>query len=187
MSGPADLAGGVGPAAVRPGSGGGPVLVAFAGLPGVGKSTLAVRVGAALRAPVLPVDPVERALGHYGLVGDVPGMAAYGAVAGLAEVQLGLGLSVVIDAVNPVASARGLWHDLAERSGVPLRVIEVHCGDEAEHRRRVEARPAGGQAPATWEQTLVRRAEYEPLIGPRLVVDTAVAGDPLPGILAYLT
>ena len=90
-------AGGVDPE-VRPGSGG-PVLVAFAGLPGVGKTTLAARVGAALRAPVLPVDPVERALHRYGLTGDVPGMAAYGAVAGLAEVQLGLGLSVVVDAM----------------------------------------------------------------------------------------
>ncbi|MGY0006089.1 AAA family ATPase [Micromonospora sp. I033] len=169
------------PTAVRPGPGD-PVLVAFAGLPGVGKSTLARRVGAALRAPVLPVDPVERALGRYGLVGDVPGMAAYGAVAGLAEVQLGLGLSVVVDAVNPVAGARGLWHDLAERAGVPLRVVEVHCGDEAEHRRRVEA----DENLPGWEETLLRRAEYEPLIGPRLVVDTAVDTDPLPGILAYL-
>ncbi|WP_431878826.1 AAA family ATPase [Micromonospora marina] len=182
MTGPAVPAGGVDPE-VRPGSGG-PVLVAFAGLPGVGKTTLAARVGAALRAPVLPVDPVERALLRYGLTGDVPGMAAYGAVAGLAEVQLGLGLSVVVDAVNPVASARGLWHDVAERAGVPLRVIEVHCGDEEEHRRRVEARPP--EEHGTWEQTLRRRAEYEPLIGPRLVVDTAVAADPLPGILAYL-
>ncbi|WP_307812745.1 AAA family ATPase [Micromonospora coerulea] len=166
----------------------GPVLVVFAGLPGVGKSTLALRVGAALRAPVLPVDPVERALGRYGLVGDVPGMAAYGALAGLAEVQLDLGLSVVIDAVNPVASARGLWHDLAERAGVPLRVIEVHCGDEAEHRRRVEARQPAEPDPhvPTWEQTLLRRAEYEPIIGPRLVVDTALATDPLPPILSYL-
>lgn len=176
--------GGVDPGAVRPGAGG-PVLVAFAGLPGVGKTTLAVRVGAALHAPVLPVDPVERALHRYGLVGDVPELAAYGAVAGLAEVQLGLGLSVVVDAVNPVASARGLWHDLAERAGVPLRVVEVHCGDEAEHRRRVEARLPAEHLP-TWEQTLVRRAEYEPLIGPRLVVDTAVDTDPLPGVLAYL-
>jgi predicted kinase len=174
----------VDPGAVPPGAGG-PLLVAFAGLPGVGKSTLAVRVGAALRAPVLPVDPVERALAGYGLVGDVPGMAAYGAVAGLAEVQLRLGLSVVVDAVNPVASARGLWHELAERAGVPLRMIEVHCGDEAEHRRRVEARLADGRHP-TWEQTLLRRAGYEPIIGPRLVVDTAVDADPLPGILAYL-
>ena len=73
---------------------------------------------------------------------------------------------------------------MAERAGVPLRVIEVHCGDEEEHRRRVEARPP--EEHGTWEQTLRRRAEYEPLIGPRLVVDTAVAADPLPGILAYL-
>ncbi|WBB75232.1 ATP-binding protein [Micromonospora sp. WMMD1128] len=165
----------------------GPVLVVFAGLPGVGKSTLAAQVGVALRAPVLPVDPVERALARHGPVGDGLGMAAYDAVAGLAEVQLGLGLSVVIDAVNPVAGARGLWHDLAERAGVPLRLIEVHCGDEAEHRRRIEARPPAEHGTVTWEQTLVRRAEYEPLIGPRLVVDTAVATDPLPGILAYLT
>ncbi|MCT2276612.1 AAA family ATPase [Micromonospora chalcea] len=183
MTGAAVPGGGVDPEAVRPGSGG-PVLVAFAGLPGVGKTTLAARVGVALRAPVLPVDPVERALHRYGLTGDVPGMAAYGAVAGLAEVQLGLGLSVVVDAVNPVASARGLWHDVAERAGVPLRVIEVHCGDEEEHRRRVDARPPED---GTWELTLRRRAEYEPLIGPRLVVDTAVAADPLPGILAYLS
>lgn len=180
-------AGGVDPGAARPGVGG-PVLVAFAGLPGVGKTTLARRVGAALHAPVLPVDPVERALHRYGLVGDVPGMAGYGAVARLAEVQLALGLSVVVDAVNPVAGARGLWHDLAERAGVPLRVIEVHCGDEAEHRRRVEARLPAEPDPLlpTWEQTLVRRAEYEPIIGPRLLVDTAVGPDPLPGILTYL-
>ncbi|SBT45026.1 AAA family ATPase [Micromonospora auratinigra] len=179
--------GGADPGAPRPAAGG-PVLVAFAGLPGVGKTTLAVRVGAALRAPVLPVDPVERALHRYGLVGDVPGMAAYGAVAGLAEVQLGLGLSVVVDAVNPVAAARGLWHDLAERAGVPLRVVEVHCGDEAEHRRRVESRLPAEPDPLapTWDQVLLRRAGYEPLIGPRLVVDTTVDVDPLPGILAYL-
>ena len=165
-----------------------PVLIAFAGLPGVGKSTLAGRVGAALGAPVLPVVPVERALARHGLVGHSAWSASYAALAELAEVQLGLGLSVVVDAVNPVASARGRWHDLAERAGVPLRVIEVHCGDTAEHRRRVEARLPAEPDPLTptWEQTLVRRAEYEPIIGPRLVVDTAIDVDPLPAILRYL-
>ncbi|MFJ6196268.1 AAA family ATPase [Micromonospora sp. NPDC092111] len=165
------------------------LLVVFAGLPGVGKSTLAGRVGTALGAPVLAVDPVERALARQGLVGVGPGLAAYEAVAGLAEVQLALGLSVVVDAVNPVAGARGLWRDLADRAGVPLRLVEVHCGDEAEHRRRVEARGAAAPDPLTltWEQTLVRRAEYEPLIGARLVVDTAVAVDPLPALLGYLS
>ncbi|MEV4759181.1 ATP-binding protein [Micromonospora sp. NPDC049559] len=165
-----------------------PVLVVFAGLPGVGKSTLAVRLGVALTAPVLPVDPVERALARQGITGPAAGLAAYGSLAGLAEVQLDLGLSVIVDAVNPVASARALWEDLAARARVPLRVVEVWCGDEVEHRRRIERRWDAGADPLVpdWAQTLARRAEYEPFVGPRLVVDTATAADPLPSILAYL-
>lgn len=164
------------------------VLVVFAGLPGVGKSTLAARVGAALGAPVLPVDPIEWALHDHGVFGDRAGLIAYDSVARLAEVQLGAGFSMIIDAVNPVSSARGRWRDLAERLGVPLRVVEVGCGDEAEHRRRVEARLADDAVPRypNWEQTLTRRAEYEPYLGPRLVVDTAIDADPLPALLTYL-
>ncbi|MEU7977548.1 ATP-binding protein [Micromonospora sp. NPDC049081] len=163
------------------------LLVVFAGLPGVGKSTIARQVGVALGAPVLPVDPIERALARHGLTGPGTGLAGYDALAGLAEVQLGLGTGVVVDAANPVAGARGLWLDLAARSGVPLRLIEVHCGDEAELRRRVDARHAADPHAPTWEQTRQRGAEYEPLIGPRLVVDTAIAIDPLPALLRYLT
>lgn len=166
-----------------------PILVVFAGLPGVGKSTLAARVGVALSAPVLPVDPIERALAEHGVFGDTAGLISYGSIARLAEVQLGNGLPAIVDAVNPVASARGIWRELAERAGVPLRVVEVCCGDEAEHRRRVEQHRAEvpGPTTATWEQTLISRAEYQPYLGPRLVVDTSVGdADPLPGVLSYL-
>jgi predicted kinase len=137
---------------------------------------------------VLTVDPIERILSRHGVSGELAGIVSYGSLAALAEVQLGIGLPVIIDAVNPVASARRLWSGLAERTGVPLRVVELWCGDEAEHRRRVEQRQAeeAGRGIPTWEQTLVRRAEYEPYVGPRLVVDTAVPGDPLPGVLSYL-
>lgn len=164
------------------------ILVVFAGLPGVGKSTLAARVGGALAAPVLPVEPIARTLAEHGVFGDTASHISYGSVARLAEVQLGNGLPVIVDAVNPIASARGLWRDVAEQAGVPLRVIEVCCGDEEEHRRRVERRraeQAGSTAP-TWEQTVVRRAEYQPYLGPRLVVDTSIDADPLSGVLAYL-
>jgi predicted kinase len=165
-----------------------PKLVVFAGLPGVGKSTLATRVGAALRAPVLTVDHVDRVLTAYGVVEPRPGFTAYGVVARLAEAQLALGLLTVVDAVNPVASARGVWRDLADRTGAPLRVVEVWCSDLAEHRRRVEARfdadPAGGWP--TWEQTEARRAEYEPYIGRRVVVDTSMPGDKVPPILTWI-
>ena len=85
------------------------------------------------------------------------------------------------------AGARELWVDLADAAGVPLRVVEVVL------RRRGRA-PPPGRGPArrrpatrpTWEQVRRRGAEYEPLIGPRLVVDTTIAIDPLPAILRYL-
>lgn len=157
------------------------MLIVFAGLPGVGKSTLARRVGAALPAPVLPVDPIEQVYGDAG-------PEAYRAVALLAELQLDLGLPVVVDAVNPVLEARELWHDLADRAKVPLRVVEVWCADEAEHRRRIEARQATDPAYAhvDWIRVLQRRAEYQPYVGRRVVVDTTVPGDPLPSLLDYL-
>ncbi|HEX5204463.1 AAA family ATPase [Paractinoplanes rhizophilus] len=180
------------------------VLAVFAGLPGVGKSTLAARVAAELPATVLAVDTVDFTLQRYEVTEPRPGYAAYGVVAALAEVQLTIGHHVIIDAVNPVKAARQLWVDLAERLGVPLRVVEVVCGDDAEHRRRVEARyatrdheahptapPAAqnrtkGDIP-DWVRVLERQKEYEPYLGPRLVVDTFLAKEPVGPVVEYLS
>jgi len=82
------------------------VLAVFAGLPGVGKSTLAAQVAAELPATVLAVDTVDFTLQRYDVTEPRPGFAAYGVVAALAEVQLGIGHNVIIDAVNPVRAAR---------------------------------------------------------------------------------
>jgi predicted kinase len=180
------------------------MLAVFAGLPGVGKSSLAARVAAELPAAVLPVDTVDFTLRRYEVGEPRPGYAAYGVVAALAEVQLRIGHHVIIDAVNPVKAARQLWVELAEKMRVPLRVVEVVCGDDAEHRRRVEARYAARDhdarptAPPTtlnrtedaipdWVRVLERQAEYEPYLGPRLVVDTFLATEPVPSVLAYLS
>jgi predicted kinase len=141
-------------------------LAVFAGLPGVGKSTLAQQVGAALPAAVLAVDTVDFTL------------ATYREVAALAETQLRMGHHVIIDAVNPVKAARQIWVELAESLDVPLRVVEVVCGDDAEHRRRIATRP---------ERARERQGEYEPFIGPRLVVDTSLAREPVGPVVDYLT
>lgn len=179
-------------------------LAVFAGLPGVGKSTLAEQVGAALPAAVLAVDTVDFTLQAYDVTEPRPGYAAYGVVAALAETQLRMGHHVIIDAVNPVKAARQVWVELAERLSIPLRVVEVVCGDDAEHRRRVEARFAARThdghptaPPAAhkrskdfvpdWVRVLERQTEYEPYLGPRLVVDTFLAQDPVGPIVDYLT
>ena len=164
------------------------MLAVFAGLPGVGKSTLAARVATELPACVLAVDTVDFTLQRYEVSEPRPGYAAYGVVAALAEVQLGNGQHVIIDAVNPVKAARQLWIELAERAGVPLRVVEVVCGDDAEHRRRVEKRYAARDHDGIpdWVRVLERQAEYEPYLGARLVVDTHLAVDPVGPVLDYL-
>jgi predicted kinase len=165
------------------------VLAVFAGLPGVGKSTLAARVATELPAVLLAVDTVDFTLRRYEVAEPRPGYAAYGVVAALAELQLRVGHHVIIDAVNPVEAARRLWVELAERLGVPLRVVEVVCGDDAEHRRRVEARYAerDDDGIPDWVRVLERRAEYEPYRGPRLVVDTHLATAPVAPVVAYLS
>ncbi|WIM98039.1 ATP-binding protein [Actinoplanes oblitus] len=164
------------------------VLAVFAGLPGVGKSTLAAAVATELPAAVLAVDTVDFALQRYAVHESRPGYAAYGVVAALAEEQLRIGHHVIIDAVSPVKAARDLWVDLAERMAVPLRVVEVLCGDDAEHRRRVESRYAARDHDGVpdWVRVLERQSEYEPYLGPRLVVDTHLAKDPVPQVVSYL-
>lgn len=165
------------------------VLAVFAGLPGVGKSTLAARVAARLPATVLAVDIVDFTLRRYEVHETRPGFAAYGVVAALAELQLEIGHHVIIDAVNPVKAARQLWVDLAERRQVPLRVVEVVCGDAAEHRRRVEARYEARDHDGVpdWVRVLERQQEYEPYPGPRLVVDTYLAEEPVGPVVDYLS
>ncbi|MGZ8697539.1 MAG: AAA family ATPase [Gaiellaceae bacterium] len=90
----------------------------------------------------------------------------------MAESSLVVGARVIVDAVNPVEAARQPWRDLAARTSTRLRVIEVVCSEQIEHRRRVETRHAdleGSEMP-TWAELTAR--EYEPWREPRLVVDT---------------
>jgi predicted kinase len=156
------------------------MLIAFCGLPGAGKSTLARALGRSLRSPVLSVDPIEAALWRAGIDHDQPtGLAAYVVAETLAEQQLELGLTVVIDAANYVELGRQMWRDLAARQRVKLRWIEVVCTIEAVHRVRIEARGVNipGFYAVSWADVLRRRTETDPWADDRLVLDTAVADD----------
>jgi predicted kinase len=87
-----------------------PVLIALAGLQGVGKSTFARMLGRSLRAPVVSVDPIEAALFRAGIDRSQPtGLAAYVVAAALAERQLELGLTTIIDASNYMEQGRQMW------------------------------------------------------------------------------
>jgi predicted kinase len=144
-----------------------PRLIVFAGLPGVGKSTLARALTARLRAVYLRVDTIEQALTDFG-AGEV-GAAGYAIGYALAAENLRLGQTVVADAVNPIQA----WREVAAKAAVPLIEVEVVCGDADEHRRRVETRPGDipGLALPRWDQVVTRH--YEAWDRPVLRLDTA--------------
>jgi len=150
-------------------------LIVTAGLPGSGKSAVAEGLGRALRAPVVSVDPIEAAMWRSGIAKATTGIAAYVIAEAVAEENLKLGASVIVDAVNPVEIARAAWVRLAARQGALLTFVECRCSDPAVHRQRIDnrIRRIDGMPEITWERVEERRAEYEPWSMDRIVLDTA--------------
>ena len=150
-----------------------PVLIVFAGLPGVGKTTLARAVAERLGATYLRVDTIEQALRDGGTLPG--GVVAEGYVVAyrVAADNLALGRSVVADLVNPLTLTRDAWRDVAATAGARLVDVEVVCSDPLEHRRRVEQRDGDipGLVLPTWDA--VRAREYDAWDRPRVVIDTA--------------
>jgi predicted kinase len=125
------------------------MLIVVAGLPGSGKSTMAVDLGRALNCAVLGVDQAEAAMWRAGVSQSAPTHhAAYLVVAALAAEQLALGHDVIVDAVNGPEPARA--QDRIERRS-----------------RNIEGFPE-----PTWEGVLRRRAEFPPWTDERLVIDS---------------
>ena len=146
------------------------MLIALGGLPASGKSTLAMSLAQRIGAVHLRIDTIEQAMRNAGLT--VSGPEGYLAARDLAEENLRIGHTVIVDSVNPVAITRDYWHETAARMNVGLVEIEVVCSDKRQHRRRVESRISDipGLVLPTWQQVLDRH--YEPWKTAH-VIDTA--------------
>ena len=127
------------------------MLIALGGLPGAGKSALAGSLARRIGAVHLRIDTLEvlsmrdrmeqhRASRRCGTPASGP--EGYLAARDLAEDNLRVGRTVIVDSVNPLAITRAYWHRAAARREVELLEIEVVCSDAAQNRRRVESRDA---------------------------------------------
>jgi len=146
-------------------------LIVLAGLPGVGKTTLARAVARRSGAAHVRVDTIEQAMVRSGV--EDPGTAGYVVAYAIAADNLRLGLSVVSDSVNPVAASRRAWAAVGEQHAVGFRFVEVICSDEAEHRKRLQSRKPDipGHRLPTWDA--VRAMRYEPMEVAALLIDSA--------------
>ncbi|AKA81337.1 AAA family ATPase [Pseudomonas synxantha] len=149
------------------------MLIVFSGLPGSGKTTIAMELARQIGAVYLRIDVIEQALRDAAvLMGDV-GASGYGVANALALSNLRLGQRVIADCVNPVRESRQAWQAVATTAGVELINIQVVCSDQQEHRRRVQSRVGDvpGLTSPTWQSVLVH--EYEPWDEPAFRLDTA--------------
>jgi predicted kinase len=139
------------------------VLVALSGLPGSGKSTLARALAARLGCALLELDRIEKPI-LARVSGDRVGWGGYESLASLADANLAIGTSVVLDCVGWTQAIRDGWREIASRHGARYAGVEVVCNDEV-RLARVAARPE--------RPPHVARAKelFEPWRGERVVVD----------------
>ena len=167
-----------------------PLLLVFTGLPGCGKTTLARRVANALSIPLLSKDRVQSALVQQNLA---PRATADGylLILNLAEEQLSLGVSCILDAVFPLPGFRQSLEEIATRHGARLRVIHCICSDEFVWKQRMQGRTQYHDywTPVGWEEVERLKAIYEPwpTSTPVLQIDAIINPDHnFRGILTWL-
>ena len=86
------------------------MLIVLSGLPGVGKTTIARELAAAMGAVHVRIDSIEHALRNAGWKVEGEGYAVAYAVT---EDNLRVGRSVVADCVNPWPLTRNEWQAVA--------------------------------------------------------------------------
>jgi predicted kinase len=165
------------------------VLIVLSGLPGTGKSGIADGLGRALQIPVLSVDPIESAILRAGVDHSFEtGLAAYVVAQALADRNLADGIDTVIDAVNAVEEARGMWRELAQKHDTRLVIIECVLSDHAVHADRLAGRNRALALPEpSWASVEERRAEWSSWPEPHLTLDAlATVEDNVARTLEYI-
>lgn len=149
-----------------------PTLIALAGLPGVGKTSIARALALRTGAVFLRIDAIEAAMLRSRPGAEIGG-ESYAIACALAVTNLAAGSDVICDCVNPWALTRALFRAAADEAGARFLGVEVLCADRALHRQRLEARhdDLPGFVAADW--AAVEARDYHPWPEADLRLDTA--------------
>jgi predicted kinase len=148
-------------------------LIAMAGLPGVGKSSIARHLAERIGAVWLRIDSMDQAIWASGTAPSDLFDWTYRAAQAITADNLPFGRDIVADCVNDCQEARDGWEAVAARAGAEIIWLEVVCCDPIEHRRRIETRSSDivGLDLPNWSAVEVRA--YDEWKRDRLVIDTA--------------
>jgi predicted kinase len=160
-------------------------LIVFSGLPATGKSSIAEAVARELGIPVFAKDWLVATLKRLGLgYGEADssllGKAGYELLTTLAQRQLSLGQSAILDSVLSWASTRRQWRKLTMDYGAQWYAIECVCSDPVLHRVLLAGRVYNipGWQELAWTEVERVNAYYKSWDEDRLILD---AVNPLAG------
>lgn len=120
-----------------------PQLIIFSGLPATGKSTLAQALSCELQIPLFSLENLRDHVLPQRLLVVGPSLNDYyGMVRALAECQLRLGISVIVESLFPTGKSRQPFFNLAEELQIGFRPIFTYCSDPVLWRQRMMTRIA---------------------------------------------
>lgn len=143
-------------------------LILFTGLPGTGKSTLAQDLARSLQMPYLAHDQLVRYALSERVLRSTEWTSAdvFDLLLGLAETQLAVGVSAIVDeVVSAEGSRRESLAAVVDRTRARLLIVETHCSDETLWEQRIRARMVDDEGlgtPVSWEKVQAMRDSYSP-------------------------
>ena len=148
-------------------------LIALAGLPGTGKSSIARDLARRTGATWLRIDTMDQAIWASGTAPTDLRDWTYRAAQAVAGDNLSLGLDVIADCVNDCEEAREGWAAAARKAGADIVWLEVVCSDIAEHQRRIATRSTdiAGLSLSDWHAVVGR--PYDRWKREHFTIDTA--------------
>jgi aminoglycoside phosphotransferase family enzyme/predicted kinase len=167
-----------------------PAVVAVGGIIGSGKSTMAERIAEGMSAPIVDADRTRKAmlgveprqrleeLAWKGAYDRRVTERVYDEVFRRADVVLGSGRPVVLDASFRAASMRNAARELAVRHGLPFRFIECRAPAEVCRARLADREKRGGVSDGRVAIFEAFVKEFEPVgelpPGDHIVLDTTL-------------
>ena len=137
-------------------------LIMFTGLPGSGKTTLAQRVAKSLCIPLFSKDFLQSTLRRMKLA-DRNTVHGYHLLLDLADEQLKIGVSVVLDAVFPLEEFRMAARNIADQNKAKFCVVHCYCSNDKTWQERMSGRHryVPNWTPVDWAEVERLRQVYQ--------------------------